>query len=178
MTKRAFQKYERKDQDFYPTPREAVLPVVPYLRRDGIQTFADPCVGDRSMADVLEAEGFACTAWGDLSYGNGLDARRWESDYFDGCDAVITNPPWDRASMPAIMTHLSTFRPCWFLIYWDWLSNRAAAPFVDQLVTDIVPIGRVKWIPDSASVGFDNSCWVRMASDKEARTPAHLWPRA
>ena len=36
--------FERREADFYPTPRAAVLPLIPYLR--GIRTFAEPCAGD------------------------------------------------------------------------------------------------------------------------------------
>ena len=33
--------FERRERDFYPTPRAAVLPLIPHLR--GIRTFAEPC---------------------------------------------------------------------------------------------------------------------------------------
>ena len=40
--------FERREADFYPTPFEAVLPLIPYLR--GIRTFAEPCAGDGDKA--------------------------------------------------------------------------------------------------------------------------------
>lgn len=33
--------FERREADFYPTPRAAVAPLIPFLR--GIRTFAEPC---------------------------------------------------------------------------------------------------------------------------------------
>lgn len=178
MSKRDFGKFSRKERDFYPTPPEAVTPLLPYLRRDGIRTFAEPCVGNGMLRDTLVASGLLCMAEDDIRDVNRTDARTWGPEDFNGADCVITNPPWEHFIMAGIMVHLSTLIPCWFLIYWDWLSNHRAAGIVGALMTDVVPIGRVKWVPNSVSVGFDNCCWVRLSIDKEPGTPVHLWPRS
>lgn len=175
MTKRAFQKFERKEQDFYPTPEAAVLPLMPFLKEDDVRTFAEPCYGDGSLAAALTKNGLRCLAHGDLRDEIGQDARTWAPEDFNGADVVITNPPWKHPYMYDIMLHLSYFTPAWFLIYWDWLSNKQAAPLIKERCTDVVPIGRVKWIPDSPTVGYDNVCWVRMWANKRSAT--RLWPR-
>ena len=33
--------FERREADFYPTPQKAVLPLIPFLRHDGVRTFAE-----------------------------------------------------------------------------------------------------------------------------------------
>jgi hypothetical protein len=41
--------FERREADFYPTPRTAVLPLIPYLRAGGVKTLA-PSAGDALAA--------------------------------------------------------------------------------------------------------------------------------
>jgi hypothetical protein len=50
--------FERREADFYPTPRAAVVPLIPYLR--GIRRFAEPCAGDGDLVGHLEAAGLRC----------------------------------------------------------------------------------------------------------------------
>lgn len=176
MTKRAYEKFPRVADDFYPTPEAAVKPLLYWLQRDGIKTFAEPCVGDGSLHRYLETNGFRCTAWGDVSHGLQRDALDWTPKDFNGAQAVVTNPPWKPAVMHSIMRHLSTFLPCWFLVYWDWPSTHQSKVLMTMRCTDVVPIGRVKWIPNSKSVGFDNACWVKMSTDKDSHKPTALWP--
>ena len=51
--------FERREADFYPTPRAAVLPLIPYLR--GIRSFAEPCAGDGALVRHLEGFGLAAS---------------------------------------------------------------------------------------------------------------------
>ena len=44
--------FERREGDFYPTPRSAVLPLIPWLR--GVCTFAEPCCGDGALVRHLD----------------------------------------------------------------------------------------------------------------------------
>ena len=50
--------FERRPGDFYPTPRAAVLPLIPRLR--GVRTFAEPCCGDGTLVRHLESFGLRC----------------------------------------------------------------------------------------------------------------------
>ena len=174
MTKRADGKFERRLLDLYPTPRAAVMPLVPHLRRTGVKTFVEPCCADGQLAAHLNAEGFECVSYGDIA--DGFDAREWNLvDFFDA-DACITNPPWEARLMAEIMEHQSNFVPSWFLVYSDWLFTHQSTMLVSARCTDIVPIGRVKWFPESKSVGFDNCCWIRLQADK--LQPTIFWPMA
>ena len=85
--------FERRDNDFYPTPAAAVGPLVPHLRRERIRTFAEPCCGDGALIRHLESYGLVCRYRGDRA--TGQDALEIESF----SDPVITNPPWKRIDM-------------------------------------------------------------------------------
>ena len=51
--------FERVERDFYPTPIEAVMPLVPHLPKTGL--FAEPCAGDwESQADHVENHIYFC----------------------------------------------------------------------------------------------------------------------
>jgi hypothetical protein len=156
----------------YPTPYEAVVPLVPHLIRTGVKLFAEPCCGDGDLVQHLEKFVFKCVAQGDLR--DAIDATKWDEADFNGADATVTNPPWEAATMAAIMEHQSTFVPSWFLIYSDWLFTKQSARLMWERCTDIVPIGRVRWFPESKSVGYDNCCWVRMDINK--RGTVEFWP--
>jgi len=82
--------FERREADFYPTPRAAVVPLIPYLR--GIKTFAEPCAGDGDLVRHLEEFGLECVYSGDIR--DGQDALAL-ADYGDA-DVIISNPPWQQ----------------------------------------------------------------------------------
>jgi hypothetical protein len=50
--------FERREADFYPTPLDAVVPLIPYLR--SVKTFAEPCAGNGDLVRHLESFGLAC----------------------------------------------------------------------------------------------------------------------
>jgi len=174
MSKRATGAFKRRELDHYPTPIEAVLPLLPHLDRTGVRYFVEPCCAEGDLIRHLEEYGYTCAGKGDLTDDYKTDARGWSPEDYDGVDAVITNPPWSHFTMAGIMEHQSTFRPAWFLIYSDWIFTKRSATLMRERCTDIVPIGRVKWFPDSPTVGFDNCCWVRMDINKHQ--PVVFWP--
>lgn len=59
--------FERREADFYPTPRAAVRPLIPYLR--GIRSFAEPCAGDGALVRHLESSGLRREYVGDIRSG-------------------------------------------------------------------------------------------------------------
>ena len=50
--------FARRERDAYPTPIEAVLPLIPHLR--GVRAFAEPCAGDGELVRHLESFGLTC----------------------------------------------------------------------------------------------------------------------
>lgn len=161
MSKRA-PKFERHSRDYYPTPPDAVLPLIPHL--SDCRTFAEPCAGDGSLIDHLTRHGLICVYRGDISTGQDAAAYRASSDV----DVVITNPPWSRRILLRLIHHLRQQRPTWLLLPADWAHNRYSAPFL-VFCSAMVSVGRVKWIPDSPHIGMDNVAWYKFEA-REAET--------
>jgi hypothetical protein len=62
--------------------------------------------------------------------------------------------PTPKAAVEPLIPHLRGIR----MLPHDWSANKGSASYLRHC-SDIVPIGRVKWIPDSAHNGYENSCW-------------------
>jgi hypothetical protein len=146
--------FGRREADFYPTPLAAVVPLIPYLR--GIRSFAEPCAGDGDLVRHLESFGLRCVYSGDIR--DGQDAL--ERDDYGGADCVITNPPFARPVMHALIEHFQRIAPTWLLIDYDWSATKQAAPFMPHC-SDIVILPRLKWFPGSKNTGKDNHAWYR-----------------
>jgi hypothetical protein len=52
--------FARHADDFYPTPRRAVLPLIPHLRLHSVRSFAEPCCGDGALVEHLESFELRC----------------------------------------------------------------------------------------------------------------------
>ena len=146
--------FERREADFYPTPRTAVVPLIPHLR--GIRTFAEPCAGDGALVGNLESFGLRCVYSGDIR--NGRDAL--ERDDYGGADCVITNPPYTRDVLHKLIPHFQSISVTWLLLPADFVSTLQAAPYLPHC-SDIVTIGRVKWFPGSKYTSKDNFGWYK-----------------
>jgi hypothetical protein len=92
--------FERREADSYPTPRAAVVPLIPYLR--GVRCFAEPCAGNGDLVRHLESFGLRCGYQGDIR--TGQDALAIDS--YGAIDAIITNPPYTRDLMHKL-SHIS-----------------------------------------------------------------------
>jgi len=146
--------FERRERDFYPTPREAVLPLIPHLR--GVRAFAEPCCGDGALVRHLESFDMRCTYAGDIS--TGQDALAVESY---GGAPVITNSPWLRAVLHPMIAHFMRAAPfAWLLVDADWPHTKQSRPFIPHC-SHILPLGRIKWIAGSDGCGKDNAAWYR-----------------
>ena len=173
--------FERKERDFYPTPAEAVRPLLIHLD-DGL-VFAETCAGDGSLIHHLEAEGFACGWSSDLApAGKGIvkrDALTLTKRDLSGCDAIVTNPPWPAPNgrgQPTLtlIRHLSAILPTWLLLPSDFAFNRSAA-IAMRHCSEMVAVGRVKWFPDSAFTGMDNCGWFLFEPTPQA---CRFYPRS
>jgi hypothetical protein len=161
--------YKRRKDDFYPTPLRAVLPLIPYL--GGITSFAEPCAGDGRLVRHLESFGVRCVYQGDIR--SGQDALAFDS--YGGAAAIITNPPHSRQLMHQLITHFQRIAPTWLLLDADWAHTWQAAPYLPAC-TDIVAIGRVKWIEGTKDTGKDNYAWYRFdAHHADGPVPVFHW---
>jgi hypothetical protein len=158
-------KFERREADFYPTPRAAVVPLIPYLR--GIKSFAEPCAGDGALVRHLEAFGLRCVYAGDIRSGQDALAT---TDY-GGPDSIITNPPFSRESQPLLrrmLGHFPRIAPAtWLLLPTDFASNQWFADFMPQC-SDIVAFGRVRWFEGTDGNSTDNFAWYRFGARHSA----------
>jgi hypothetical protein len=163
--------FEREKLDFYPTPYEAVLPLLPYLP-EGTR-FCEPCAGDGALISHLERHGHICCAAYDVApQGEGIhqhDASWLMEGDLHRADAIITNPPWDRTPLHQIIERCARLRPTWLLFDADWAHTRQAAPMLD-ICSHIIAIGRVKWIAGTEGAGKDNSCWYRFDAKHKGPT--------
>lgn len=154
--------FERVERDFYPTPLSAVLPLLRHLQPE--TRFDEPCVGDGDLAWHLEGFGHKCVSEGDIATGqNVLDVSCVAGDMF------ITNPPWDRKILHAVIERLPFIAPTWLLFDADWMHTKQSKPYM-QMCCKIVSVGRVKWIPDSKMTGKDNCAWYLFDNENNQQT--------
>jgi len=151
--------FERVERDFYPTPYEAVVPLLRHLPPE--TKFIEPCAGDGRLIRHIERHGHQCVYACDLEpQGPGIDQR--DVLFFDAgfppCDLVITNPPWDRDILHAMIRRFTDHADTWLLFDSDWMQTVQAAPF-EAMCLDIVSVGRVKWIEGTDNTGMDNCSW-------------------
>ena len=62
--------------------------------------------------------------------------------------------------MHRLIKHFQRIAPTWLLLETDWVSTLQAVPYLCHC-SDIVTIGRVKWIEGSKHTGKDNHAWFR-----------------
>jgi hypothetical protein len=149
--------FDRIPRDFYPTPHLAVPPLIPHLR--GVRSFAEPCAGDGALVRHLEGFGLRCVYAGDIR--DGQDAL--ELDNYGAVDCIITNPPYTRSTMHALIQHFLPIAPIWLLIDYDWSATKQAAQYMTHC-SDIVILPRLKWFANSKNTGKDNHAWYRFDS--------------
>ncbi len=153
--------FARVSRDFYPTPPEAVGSLLPHLGFG--DSFIEPCAGDMSLVNALEAAGMSCRFEGDIEprHPDVCRADALSDDLgvrADGVDYIITNPPWRREVLHPMIRHFAALRPSWLLFDADWMHTVQSAEFM-PICRKIVSVGRVKWFPESKMTGKDNCCW-------------------
>lgn len=101
------------------------------------------------------------------------DAFRINSDELIDIDLLISNPPWTKEVFHKILDHFVPMIDCWFLMHSDWKQNKGSAKYVETWLTDIVPIGRLKWIEDSPHTSKDNCEWLKFSFHKQEAAKFH-----
>ena len=151
--------FQRRERDFYPTPPEAVKPLIPHLP-DGFFSYWEPCAGDGALIESLPGFCYAATdiepRQDNIVKDCALTGEKYR--WATGADYIITNPPWSRDVLHPMIQEFSAMRPTWLLFDADWVHTKQSAPYLPWL-RKIVSVGRVKWIPDSKMTGKDNCAW-------------------
>lgn len=153
--------FERVERDFYPTPIQAVIPLMPHLPKTF--TFAEPCAGDGRLArhlDDLTDSNCIATLLSDIEPRDGgiekHDALTVKVP--TNTDFIITNPPWDRKLLHPLIDNFATQKPTWLLFDANWMFTKQAKDYLFWC-EKIVTIGRVNWIEGTKQSGKDDSCW-------------------
>lgn len=166
--------FARNPRDFYPTPIEAVRPLVPHLARGS--TYWEPCAGDGALVRALSGHVVCMFASDIRPQHDDIEERDALSDRAGMMeDLIITNPPWDRKVLHPMIEHFSAMRPTWLLIDADWAHTKQSATYM-RWCRKIVSVGRVKWIPDSKYTGKDNCAWYLF--DQHSEAPCQFIGRA
>jgi len=160
--------FQRRPQDAYDTPPEAVVPLLPHLPKV-IKTYWEPCAGAGALVNALPR--------GDRVFMTDIAPRHPSVGQLDAlkapnagaADFIITNPPWTREILHPMIEHFSAMRPTWLLFDADWMHTKQAALYLPKC-RKIVSVGRVKWIPDSPHTGKDNACWYLFDANAEGPT--------
>jgi hypothetical protein len=80
---------------------------------------------------------------------------------------IITNPPWKRDQLHALIGHFTRCAPFrWLLFGANWAHTRQSRDLI-QHCSRILPIGRVRWIPGSPYTGKDDASWYRFEQAHE-----------
>ena len=177
--------FKRNARDFYRTPVEAVLPLTPFLRTT--PRFAEPFVGDGAIVRALEPLGYECTFACDIqpegeakAYAHTMGVLETNSRDYARCDVIVTNPPWPRPRADGEPTvsyirALSIFKPTWMLLTADFMHNAYAADLIRNHCSDIVSVGRVKWMAGTKNTGMENAAWYCFWGDEGVEAP-RFWP--
>ena len=114
------------------------------------------CYGDGALVRRLQSIGLRCVYAGDIATGQDALAL----DTYGDADAIITNPPYERKTMHALIEHFARILPTWLLLETDWASTKQAVPFM-SMCSDIVSVGRLRWIEGTTMTGMQNFAWYR-----------------
>lgn len=151
--------FPKRDRMWYPTPPEAVAPLVPYIPAGS--TLWEPCAGDGRLGRYLAG---ACSPRDvfmsdihplsdDVAKGDAVDLPP------PGVDLIVTNPPWQpRPVLHGILDWLRLWAPTWLLLDADWSHTVGAGPHM-RCCHKVVSVGRVKWIEGSTITGKENCAW-------------------
>lgn len=151
--------FRRRPMDFYATPEEAVLPLLPWLPRQ--TRFCEPCAGGGDLIRHLEKQGHQCITAFDADRTKSypiIDATFMTASNLAGADMIITNPPWSRPILHSLIDRFTAIAPTWLLFDADWAFTKQSIPYMDYCQM-IVAVGRVKWIEGSKNTGKDNCAW-------------------
>ena len=149
--------FERKPRDFYPTPIEAVYPLLEHLEEDFL--FAEPCAGDGTLIEHLETKGVCMWASDIEPQSEGIyayDYSQLTEEELIEAEYIITNPPWDRSILHPIIDFFAPKIPTWLLFDADWMHTKQSRKYM-PMCKKIVSVGRIKWFGNMT--GKDNCAW-------------------
>jgi hypothetical protein len=159
--------FERKERDFYRTPYEAVVPLVPHL--EDVLVYIEPCAGDGTLIDHIPLCSWGYDIEPQKSCIRKKDALSWVEGETQYATHFITNPPWSREILHPIIDRLSSLLPTWLLFDADWAYTKQSIPYMEYC-RKIVAVGRVRWFPESKMTRKDNCSWYLFDKNTTGQT--------
>ena len=120
--------------------------------------FAEPCCGNGALVHHLELHGLTLRL---CRRHLRLVRTPWRSS--STAMPETRSSPTHRTIRPlmhALIEHFTRSLPAWLLLEMDWASTQQAGPFMPSC-TDIVSIGRLRWIEGTTMSGKQNFAWYR-----------------
>lgn len=119
---------KRIENDYYPTPRECIYPLLEHIDFSKVKTFLEPCKGDGRILDLIpdKIEKY----WAEIELG--VD---YLSTPFSNIDLIITNPPFSLA-IEFITKSLKEARTVIYLQRLNWLGSQSRKEFWNQNIPD------------------------------------------
>lgn len=171
MSKRS--DFPRRKNDAYLTwDRRAIPPLLPHIAGN-LNRFVEPCAGAGHLIDQLEAAGHRCVQAYDIA------PQRYDIEVGDVlkqggilppyADRYISNPPWTRTILHAIIERLAPRAETWLLFDSDWAFTKQSAHYLESYCHRIVPIGRLRWVEGSTDDAKDNCAWYHFGPGASGR---------
>lgn len=182
---------KRNPRDYYPTidPR-AVAPLVAHLGNQ--MRYVEPCAGAGDLIDLFAPHGWECQWAADVmpmrrtvhSTGQliaqadvmALPALLSAHIPLTPTGVIVTNPPWDRRILHAMIDTLARIAPTWLLFDAAWKETKQAARFGRWCHT-IISVGRLQWVEGSDAQSTDDCSWYGFDASREWDT-RYVWPTA
>lgn len=184
--------FERIENDFYETPIEAFYALIPHLPKCNF-ILVDPCAGEhkiiKHLRDLMD-NGIAYYPYdycpedyeAQSKQADAQSAKYFETAFFNSYDVILTNPPWDRRVkdengkllptdqqlLHRIIDNCSSQAPTWLLFDADWMHTVQSEEYM-KYCHKIVSVGRLKWFPNTKTVGKDNCAWYLFDQTKVNR---------
>ena len=165
--------FKRRERDYYPTPFDAVRPLVPHLPPHA--NWIEPMAGAGHLYTSLMLlwPGGRCVGCYDIEPQAGFVWQRDVWEIREHPELFITNPmfplPGQRGEPTiSVIQLLASMAPTWLLLPSDFAFNdyfRKVASFCQK----IVAIGRVSWM-NNGKGGQENYAWYLFCSERQPPT--------
>lgn len=188
---------QRHPRDFYPTPLKGALPLIGTIDLEYNSTdaelppmkFIEPFAGNGALTDHLcLSRNIECVYESDIDPQNNarIQTHGYEKIDMDlvekvEADVFISNPPWvnTKASGQQLFTlieYLASMRPTALLLDGGFAFNVGSSKLMEHCIT-VIPVGRLKWIPDSKYTGTEDCAWFIFDMKKRDSRGPHFHPR-
>lgn len=120
--------YKPSSNEFYPTPKSAITPLLDLINFDKVFSFLEPCRGESAIYDLIP-ESVKFKEWAELE--KGYDYLKLD---YTGFDLIVTNPPFSLADK-FLEKSLNEAKCVCYLLRLDFLSSKSRKSFWETIGT-------------------------------------------